>query len=148
MVSPTHLFWTYHSLPLRLWYLLFISFLFMELIKTIPVQDNAWWRHHMDIFSTLLAICAGNSPVTCEFPAQRLVTWSFDVFIDLHLTKRLSKQWWGCWFETPPCPLWRHCNGVLVRHTGFLLDIILLKVCTLTMWISKDPKQILKGPSI
>ena len=35
------------------------------------------------------------SPVTGEFPAQRPVTWSFDVFFDLHLNKQLSKQWWG-----------------------------------------------------
>ena len=47
----------------------------------------------MEKFSALLAICAGNSPVTGEFPAQRPVTQSFDVFFDLRLTKRLSKQW-------------------------------------------------------
>ena len=28
-----------------------------------------------------------------------------------HLNKRLSKQWWGWWFETPSRPLWRNCNG-------------------------------------
>ena len=39
----------------------------------------------METFSALLAICAGNSPVTGEFPAQRPVTQSFDVFFDLHL---------------------------------------------------------------
>ena len=33
--------------------------------------------------SALLAICAGNSPVAGEFPAQRPVTRSFDVFFDL-----------------------------------------------------------------
>ena len=33
----------------------------------------------METFSALLAICAGNSPVTGEFPAQSLVTQSFDV---------------------------------------------------------------------
>ena len=60
--------------------------------------------------SALLAICAGNSPVTGEFPAQRSVARSFDVFFDLRPNKRLSKQWWGWWFETPSCPLWRHCN--------------------------------------
>ena len=48
-----------------------------------------------------------------EFPAQRPVTRSFDVFFDLHPNKRLSKQWWGWWFETQPCPLWRHRNGSL-----------------------------------
>ena len=34
----------------------------------------------MEIFSALLAICAGNSPVTGEFPTQRPVTRSFDVY--------------------------------------------------------------------
>ena len=33
--------------------------------------------------SALLAICAGNSSVIGEFPAQRPVTRSFDVFFDL-----------------------------------------------------------------
>ena len=68
------------------------------------------WHHEMENFSALLAICAGNSPVTGEFPAQRPVTQSFDVFLDLRLIKRLSKQWWGWWFETPSRPLWRHSN--------------------------------------
>ena len=45
-----------------------------------------------------------------EFPTQRPVTRSFDVFFDLHLNKRLSKQPWGWWFETPSWSLWRHCN--------------------------------------
>ena len=45
-----------------------------------------------------------------EFPAQRPVTRSFDIFFDLHPNKRLSKQWWGWWFETQSCPLWRHRN--------------------------------------
>ena len=46
-----------------------------------------------------------------EFPAQWPVTRSFDVFFDLHLNKRLSKQPWGWWFETPPWSLWRQCNA-------------------------------------
>ena len=36
----------------------------------------------MESFSALLALCAGNSPVTGEFPAQKLVTRSFDVLFD------------------------------------------------------------------
>ena len=35
-----------------------------------------------------------------EFLAQRPVTRNFDVFFDLRLNKRLSKQLWGWWFET------------------------------------------------
>ena len=45
--------------------------------------SQAWWRHQMETFSMLLAICAGNSPVPGEFPTQRPVTRSFDVFFDL-----------------------------------------------------------------
>ena len=64
----------------------------------------------METFSALLALCAGNSPVTGEFPTQRPVTRSFDVFFDLCLNKRLSKQSWDWRFETPSRPLWRHGN--------------------------------------
>ena len=35
----------------------------------------------METFSALLTICAGNSPVAGEFPAQRPVTRSFDIFL-------------------------------------------------------------------
>ena len=66
----------------------------------------------METFSALLAICAGNSPVTGEFPAQRPVTQSFDVLFDLCLNKRLSKQSWSWWFEMLSRPLWRHCHGI------------------------------------
>ena len=34
----------------------------------------------------------GEPPVTDGFPSQRPVMWSFDVFFDLHLNKRLIKQ--------------------------------------------------------
>ena len=44
-----------------------------------PLRFNAWWRHQMETFLALLAICAGNSPVTVEFPAQRPVTRAFGV---------------------------------------------------------------------
>ena len=46
----------------------------------------------METFSTLLAICAGKSPVPCEFPAERPVMRSFDVFFDLRPNKRLSND--------------------------------------------------------
>ena len=67
----------------------------------------------METFSALLAICAGNSPVTGEFPAQRPMTRSFDVFFDVRLIKRLSKHSRGWWFETLSHPLWRHRNGLV-----------------------------------
>ena len=66
----------------------------------------------METFSALLAVRAGNSPVPGEFPVQRPVTPSFDLFFDLRLNKRWSKQSWGWWFETLSRPLRRHCNEI------------------------------------
>ena len=56
---------------------------------------TTWWRHQMETFIALLPICA----VTGEFPTQWSVTQSFDVFFDLCLNKRLSKQSWGWWLR-------------------------------------------------
>ena len=86
----------------------------------LTMQHRSWWCHQMEAFSALLSICAGNSPVTSEFVAQRPATWSFDVFFDLQLNKRLSKQYWGWWFEMPLCPLWRQCNGFFFPWGGML----------------------------
>ena len=55
-------------------------------------------------------------------PTQRPVTRSFDVFSDLRLNKRLSKQTQSWWFETQSWSLWRHCNakkGLLRRRRHF-----------------------------
>ena len=61
----------------------------------------------METFSALLALCAG------WIPSQRSVTRKFG----LPLNKRLSKQSWGWWFETPSRSLWRHCNVELLSPT-------------------------------
>ena len=62
-----------------------------------------WWRHQMETFSALLALCAGNSPVPVTSPHKAIT--------DLRLHKRLSKQSWGWWFDTPSWSLWRQCNA-------------------------------------
>ena len=64
----------------------------------------------METFPALLVLCAENSSVTGEFSSQRPVTWSFDVFFDLRLNKRLSKHPRRSWFETQSRSLWIHCN--------------------------------------
>ena len=85
----------------------------------VPMQPGlSWWCHQMETFSASLALCAGNSPVTGEFPLQMPVTRSFDVFFDLHPTKWLSKQSWGWWFETSSRSLWRHRNVQALRGDG------------------------------
>ena len=89
----------------------FVYFFFQ---KDVPqnMSKVSWWRHQMETFSALLAFCVGNSPVNGEFPSQRPVTRSFDIFFDLRMNKRLSKQSWCWWFETPRRSLWRHCNVI------------------------------------
>ena len=74
-----------------------------------------WWRHQVETFSALLALCEGN-----ELPSQRPVTRSFGVFFDLRLNKRLSKRPIHRWFETPSCPIWRHCDDHINSCEYFL----------------------------
>ena len=56
---------------------------FCTCVTILTAGITTWWRHHMEIFSALLAICAGNSPIPGEFPAQRSATQSFDVMFSL-----------------------------------------------------------------
>ena len=53
--------------------------------ETIDMMTWCLFPHQMVTFSASLALCAGNSPVTGEFPAQRPLTRSFYVFVDLRL---------------------------------------------------------------
>ena len=96
---------------------------------TLISFPDPWWRHQMETFSALLALCVGNSPVTGEFSAQRSVTRSFDVFVYLRLNKRLSNQPRSRWFQTPLGSLWRHCDA------GLALGPILQKVSGLIIHI-------------
>ena len=87
----------------------------------------ASWRHQMETFSALLAICADFFTGPGEFPAHRPMTRSLDAFFDLSLNLWLSKQSRGWWFETQSRPLWRHCNEQLsidfmAKHPNFLCD--------------------------
>ena len=96
------------------------------------VKRHPWWRHEMETFSALLALCEGTSPVTGEFPSQRPVSRSFGDFFDLRLNKRLSQQSRRLWFETPSRSLWRHCNvmeWVKTGEKGYLKWSSCLHIC-------------------
>ena len=83
----------------------------------------------METFSALLDICAGNSSITGEFPAQRPVTRNFDVFFELRLNTQLCKQWWGWWYETPWRSSWRHYNvELLMRWLPVYCHVYILQV--------------------
>ena len=62
----------------------------------------------METFPVLLALCAGNSPVNSPHKGPWRGALRFSLIWTLN--KWLSKQSWDWWFETPPRPLWRHCN--------------------------------------
>ena len=72
-----------------------------------------------------------------EFPTQRPVTRRFDVFFDLRLKKRLSKQPWGWWFETPSLSLWRHCNELQRRFSLLGASLTQLKKNLRVPWKSR-----------
>ena len=79
---------------------------------------RSWWRHQMETFSVLLAICAGNSPVTGEFPAPRPVTRNFVMF-------SLIWAWMDGWINNREAgDLRRHCTHyhvtVMIKQSSLL----------------------------
>ena len=87
----------------------------------IPCTMVAWSNEN--IFCVTGHFCR---EFTGEFPTQRPVTRSFDVFVDLHLNKRLSKQSCGWGIETPSRPLWRHSNESILDERSLLAYVIWL----------------------
>ena len=107
MIDP--LFWSgFTRNTVTIWHFYYVS------KQNSPIEIT-WWRHQRQTFFTLLALCTGNSPVTVEFPSQRPVTWSFDVFFGVRLNKQLNKQSRRRWFDALSRSLWRHCY-VKVDH--------------------------------
>ena len=105
---PSCLFTLYISLCFLWIFPLPVSLLFV--LKEVGTFRVALWRHQIEPFFRVTGPLCGKITGPGEFPAQRPVTRSFDVFFDLRPNKRLSKQSWGWWFETPPWSLWRQCN--------------------------------------
>ena len=112
-------------------------FVFAELLQTgillsmceNPQSSSAWWRHEMETFFALLVLCAGNSPVTVEFPSQKPVTRSLDVFFDL----RMNNGWIN-----------NRGDGDLRRH-GAHYDVIVMNTykitCGFNIWYSNEGLQ-------
>ena len=77
----------------------------------LQMSHATWWRHQMETFSALLAICAGKSPVPGEFPAHRPVTRSFDVFFIC--------AWINRWVN--------NCHAIDLRRYHAHYDVIVMK---------------------
>ena len=82
---------------------------FVSVLKLHNKHHGIMASSNGNIFRVTGPLCG---EFTGEFTSQRPVTRRFDVFVDLCLNKRLSKQSWGWWFQTPSRSLWRHCNGI------------------------------------
>ena len=80
-----------------------------------------------------------------EFPAQRPVTPSFDVFFDLRLNNRLSKQSGGWWFETLSCPLWRHFNDNRYVRNGVQCFVGAVGSRTRAVWRKSTVKPYIRS---
>ena len=75
----------------------------------LTMQVNMMTSSNGNFFRVTGPLC-GEFTGPGEFHTQRAVTRSLDVFLDLRLNKRSSKQPWGWWFGTPSWSLWRQCN--------------------------------------
>ena len=93
-----------------------------------------------NLFRVTGLLC-GEFPVAGEFPSQPPVTRSFDVFFDLGLNTRFSKQSRRLWFEMPLRPLWRHSNDHRHRRHRiainmiFIIIIIIIIIFILSVWL-------------
>ena len=108
---------------------LYTVFLIPQQCISLLVPNNYWttkfstrqnhddvikWKHFPRYWPFVRGI---HRRIPGEFPAQRPVKRSFDVFFDLCLNKRVSKQSRGWWFRTSSRPLWRQCNVTLIYTT-------------------------------
>ena len=88
------------------------------LIKQGFLFQNMMTSSNGNIFRVTGPLC-GEFTGPGEFPTQRPMTRSFDVFLDLRLNKRLNKQSWCWWFETLSRPFWRHRNDNTTKATQY-----------------------------
>ena len=85
------------------------------------LNDVIKWKH----FPRYWPFLRGIHRSVVNFPAQRPVTQSFYIFLDLCLIKRLSEHSRGWWFELLSRPLWRRCNGYhVLRYLASINDDI------------------------
>ena len=83
-------------------------------------DDVIKWKHFPRYWPFVRGIhrSSVNSPHKGQWPGALMFS------LICALNKRLSKQWWDRWFETPSCPLWRHCYVNLAPLVHILRDIL------------------------
>ena len=92
------------------------------------------WKHFLRNWPFVRGI--HRSPVNS--PHKWPVTRSFDVFFDLRLNKRFSKQSWGWWFETLSHPLWCHSNGYMGHWFiwNYWMRLLIHAIISTMVWIN------------
>ena len=106
-------FWTNHQTFCKIisnvwWQMAFCEQCFMGWLINITR-----WRRQMETFSALLAICAGNSPVTGEFPTQRPVTRSLKKTAHYDVTVMTSHYWHEVDDESSPTKIHKPVNTLI-----------------------------------
>ena len=95
--------------PFTMWSYGIPFFITFEPSQKLSYHDDVIkWKHFPRYWKYVRGI--HRSPVNSPHKGRWRGALIF--FFDLHSNKRLSKQWWGWWFETLLCPLWRHCNEI------------------------------------
>ena len=109
---------------IKIWRHLDVKDDYVTLLEASPFV-NSWWRHQRKHFPRYWSFVRGihRSSVNSSHKGQ----WREALIFSLScaLNKRLSKQSWGWWFETPSRSLWRHCNEN--RRCGVKLLYMLYK---------------------
>ena len=111
---------------------------------TQPLWDNSWWpqyicvhkpNHHCLMTSSngyfphyYWSFVRGTTGHRC-IPIMKAVVRNFDVFFDLRLNKRLSKQSTRQWFERPSRSLWRHGNAEPWKRYSTVTLFTSLEIC-------------------
>ena len=62
-------------------------------------MQETWWRNNVETISALLALCDGNLPLTVDSPHEGPVIRSYYIVINFILSKLLTEQSSGWWFE-------------------------------------------------
>ena len=93
-------------------------------------------KQHARLFSSKCAWALTSQFLRYNSSETRGWVRRFDVFFDLRLIKRLSKQSWDWWFETLSCPSWRHCNASTRDKINFTIPIRC--TCISILWINTN----------
>ena len=72
-----------------------------------------WWRHQMETFSLLLALCEGNHPTPLATKASGVELWCF-LWSAPEQTIEQTIETSVIWES---CSLWRHCNEITYTNT-------------------------------